>query len=54
MNETTSQVIGDAVSQLQVSDIYSLFLRDYHAYMEIWTPVIGEKLVVKIEPNEQI
>ena len=23
--------------------------RGYHAYMEIWTPVVGEMLVVKIE-----
>ena len=53
MNEMASQVIGDAVSQLQVLDIYS-FLRGYHAYMEIWTPAIGEILVVKIEHNEQI
>ena len=49
MNEMASQVIGGAVSQLQVLDIYS-FLRSCHAYMEIWTPVMGEILVVKIEP----
>ena len=44
-----SQVIGVTVSQLQVLEIYS-FLRGYHAYMEIWTHVMGEILVVKIEP----
>ena len=49
MNEMASQVIGSAVSQLQVLEIYSL-LRGYHAYMEIWTPITREILVVKIEP----
>ena len=49
MNLMASQVIGGAVSQLQVLEIYS-FLRGYHAYMEIWTPVVGEMLVVKREP----
>ena len=34
MNEMASQVIGSAVSQLQVLVNY-LFLRSYHAYMEI-------------------
>ena len=41
MNEMASQVIGGADSQLQVLEIHS-FLRGYHAYMEIWTPVMGE------------
>ena len=49
MNEMASQVIGGAVSQLQVLEIYSC-LRGYHAYMEIWTPVMG---VVKIEPTNR-
>ena len=31
MNEIASQVIGGAVSQLQVLEIHS-FLRGYHAY----------------------
>ena len=52
MNEMASQVTGGAVSQLQVSEIYS-FLRGYHVYMEIWTPVVGEILVVKIEPTNR-
>ena len=52
MNEMASQVIGGAVSQLQVLEIYS-FLSGYHAYLEIWTPVIGEILVVKIEPTNR-
>ena len=52
MNEMASQVIGSAVSQLQVLVNYS-FLRSYHAYMEIWTPVVGEILVVKIEPTNR-
>ena len=45
MNEMASQVTGGAVSQLQVSEIYS-FLRGYHVYMEIWTPVVGEILCI--------
>ena len=28
-------------------------MRGYHAYMEIWTPVMGEMLVVKIEPTNR-
>ena len=49
MNEMASQVIGGAVNQLQVLEFRS-FLSGYHAYMEIWTPVVGEMLVVKREP----
>ena len=45
MNEMASRVIGGAVSQLQVLEIYS----GYHDYMEVWTSVMGEILVVKIE-----
>ena len=52
MNEMVSQVIGGAVTQLQVLEIFS-FLRGYHAYMEIWTPVEGEILVAKIEPTNR-
>ena len=37
-----------AVSQLQVLEIHS-FLRGYRAYMEIWTPVVGEMLVYGLE-----
>ena len=33
--------IGGVVSQLQVLEIDS-FLRGYRAYMEIWTPDVGE------------
>ena len=52
MNEMASQVIGGAVSQPQVLEIYS-FLRGYYAYMENWTAVVGEILVVKIEPTNR-
>ena len=51
MNEMASQVIGDAISQLQVLEIHSL-LTGYHAYMEIWT-LVGAMLVVKIEPTNR-
>ena len=47
MNEMANQVIGGAFSQLQVLETHQ-FLRGYHAYMEIRTPVMGEMLVVKI------
>ena len=49
MNEMASQVIGGAVSQLQVL----LFIFERYAYMEIWTPVMGEILVVKREPTNR-
>ena len=52
MNEMAGQVIGGAVSQLQVLEIHSV-LRGNHAYMEIWTPVVGEMLVLKIEPTNR-
>ena len=35
-------------SQLQVLEIHS-FLRSYLAYMEIWTPVVGETLLYGLE-----
>ena len=47
-----SQVIGGAVRQLRVLEIHS-FLRGHHAYMEIWTPVVGEIIVVKIESTNR-
>ena len=53
MNEMASHVIGGAVSQLQALEIHSV-LRGYHAYMNIWTPVTGEKLVVKREPMNKL
>ena len=51
MNEMASQVVCGAVSQLQVLEIYSL--RGYHAYMEIWIPVMGEILHGDDRTNEQ-
>ncbi len=35
---------------LQVLEITS-YVRGYHAYMEDWTPTIGESLLVKPEPT---
>ena len=52
MNEMASQVTGGAVSHIQVLEIHS-FLRGYHVYMEIWTPVVGEILVLKREPTNR-
>ena len=43
MNELASQVIGGAVSQLQVLEIPS-FLRVLPCLHEIWTPVVREML----------
>ena len=34
----------------QVFDIDS-YVRGYHAYMDVWSPVIGETLLVKREPS---
>ena len=51
MNKMASQDIGGAVSKLQVLEIYSFV---YHAYMEVWTPVMGEILVVKVEPTNSM
>ena len=46
MNKMASQDIGGAVRKLQVLEIYSFV---YHSYMEVWTPAMGEILVVKVE-----
>ena len=43
-----SQVVSD--TGLQVLEIQG-YIRGYHAYMEVWTPTIGEVLLVKTEPT---
>ena len=42
-----SQIPG---SSLSVTEIQSYF-RGYHAYVDIWTPLIGEMLLLRREPN---
>ena len=37
-------------TNLQVFEIDS-YVRGYHAYMDVWSPVIGETLLVKREPS---
>ncbi len=44
-----SEVVS-AANDLQVLEIHS-YVRGYHAYMDIWTPVEGEVLLVKREPT---
>ena len=45
-SEPMSRTYGD----LQYLEIQS-FARGYHAYMDIWTPVIGQTLLLKREPT---
>ena len=45
-SEPISRIYGD----LQCLEIQS-FARGYHAYMDIWTPVIGQTLLLKREPT---
>ena len=45
-SEPISRTYGD----LQCLEIQS-FARGYHAYMDIWTPVIGQTLLLKREPT---
>lgn len=39
-------------SGLEVLEIRS-FVRGYHAYLDVWTPAIGEVLLVKPEPTNE-
>ena len=45
-----SQVVSSRVVDLEVFDIY-LYVRGYHAYMDIWTPIQGQTLLVRREPT---
>ena len=45
-----SQVVGSSSSGLEVLEIAS-YIRGYHAYKDVWTPVLGETLLVKREPT---
>ena len=42
-----SQIVGENLELLQISS----YVRGYHAYMEIWTPVQDEMLILKREPT---
>ena len=45
-----SQVVSRGSSNLDVLEVSS-YIRGYHAYKEIWTPVIGESLLLRREPT---
>ena len=47
--EMCSQVV-ESSSSIEVLEINS-FIRGYHAYKDLWSPVIGESLLVKREPT---
>ena len=44
-----SQVVS-STADLEVLEIVS-YIRGYHAYKDVWTPVLGECLLVKHEPT---
>ena len=44
-----SQVVS-AATGVDVLEFQS-YVRGYHAYMETWTPVVGEALLLRREPN---
>ena len=37
---------------LEVLEVHS-YIRGYHVYREVWTPTIGEDLLVKPEPTNE-
>ena len=41
------QIVGENLKLLQISS----YVRGYHAYMELWTPVQDETLILKREPT---
>ena len=42
-----SQVVSESLEVLHISS----YIRGYHAYMEVWTPVQDEMLILKREPT---
>ena len=38
------------MAHLEVLEIHS-YIRGYHAYMNVWNPVVGQTLLVKREPT---
>lgn len=44
-----SQVVSDASADLEVLEICS-YVRGYHAYVDVWTPVQGQTLLLRREP----
>ena len=47
---TASQVVSSTVADLEVLEIHS-YVRGYHAYMDVWTPIQGQILLVRREPT---
>ena len=33
---------------------FNSYIRGYHAYQELWTPVVGENLLLRREPNNSV
>ena len=44
-----SQVVS-STADLEVLEIVS-FIRGYHAYKDVWTPMVGKSLLLKREPS---
>ena len=47
---TASQVVSSTVADLEVLEIRS-YVRGYHAYMDVWTPIQGQILLVRRGPT---
>ena len=45
-----SQVVSSTVADLEVLEIRS-YVRGYHAYMDVWTPIQGQILLVRRKPT---
>ena len=46
----SSQVVISSGSNLDILEVSS-YIRGYHAYKEVWTPVVGESLLLRREPT---
>ena len=46
---TASELTSGALRELEIES----YIRGYHAYMDIWTPVMNEELILKREPTNE-
>ena len=47
--------VGDMAVQVSVGSFeFSSFVRGHHVYCNVWTPVIGEELTLKREPDNPV
>jgi len=44
-----SELTSGVLQELQIDS----YIRGYHAYMDIWTPVLNEELILKREPTNE-